>query len=232
MAQTILVVDDKPNVCIMLKNYLIEQGFRVETALNGRQALFAARDIQPDLVLLDIIMPEVDGYEFIRKYRQVQSTPIIIISGKLEESDKVIGLELGADDYVTKPISLKELVARIRAVLRRSKGSTETENLLRVADVVLDRNRQRVDIGNRSVNLTRTEFELLAILLAEPGRVYSRTQLQHRLHGVALESQERTIDVHIHKLRTKIGPDPKNPRYIETVFGIGYRFVADWPHNS
>ncbi len=227
MTQTILVVDDKANVRVMLKKYLVGQGYRVETASDGRQALFVARETQPDLILLDIMMPEMDGYDFIRTYRREQSTPIILLTAKLEETDKVVGLELGADDYVTKPFGMRELVARIRAVLRRSTASAEPAEILRVADVMLDRNRHWVEVGNRKVYLTPTEFELLAVLLAAPGRVYSRTQLQQRLHGVALESQERTIDVHIRKLRAKIEPDPRAPHYIETVFGMGYRFVAD-----
>lgn len=227
MTQTILVVDDKVNVRVMLKKYLVGQGYHVEIASDGRQALFVAREVQPDLILLDIMMPEMDGYDFIRTYRREQSTPIILLTAKLQETDKVVGLELGADDYVTKPFGMRELVARIRAVLRRSAASAEPAKILHVADVMLDRNRHWVEVGKRRVNLTPTEFELLAVLLSAPGRVYSRTQLQQKLHGVALASQERTIDVHIRKLRAKIEPDPRDPRYIETVFGMGYRFVGD-----
>lgn len=225
MSQTILVVDDQANVRTMLHEYLTEQGFRVETAPNGRQALFVAHQTPPDLILLDIMMPEMDGYTFIRTYRQEHYTPIILLTAKLEETDKVIGLELGADDYVTKPFGMRELVARIRAVLRRSSTPYEPAEQLRAADIVLDRGLHRVQVAGTTIDLTPTEFELLAVLMAAPGRVFSRAQLLQKLQGFALEGVERTIDVHIRNLRTKIEADPKKPRYVETVFGVGYRFA-------
>jgi two-component system alkaline phosphatase synthesis response regulator PhoP len=227
MAKTILVVDDKKSLRDLVKAYLTQEGFRVVTADNGRRALFVARHEKPDLILLDIMMPEMDGYEFIRTYTREKDTPIILLTARLEESDRVLGLELGADDYVTKPFSMRELVARIRAVLRRiEKGPIPTE-VLRVADITLDKSTRQVKVGNQFVKLTPTEFDLLAVLMSAPGRVLSRLALLEQVQGVAVDSLERSIDVHIRNLRTKIEPDPSNPRYIETVFGVGYRFCAE-----
>lgn len=225
MAQTILIVDDEASMRTMLKEYLIEQGFRVETAPDGRQALFVARQTLPDLILLDIMMPEMDGYEFIRNHRPERKTPIILLTARLDETDKVVGLELGADDYVTKPFSMRELVARIRAVIRRAQSGEASNDVLHTADVLLDRSRHHVEISGTAVDLTPTEFELLATLMTSPGRVYSRAQLLEQLHSFAIEGTERTIDVHIRNLRAKVEPDPGAPIYIETVFGVGYRFV-------
>jgi DNA-binding response OmpR family regulator len=224
MAKTILVVDDKPNMRMMLRDHLVGEGFRVVTADNGRDALFTARQEKPDLILLDIMMPEMDGYEFVRVYRRERATPIILLTGKLEELDKVLGLELGADDYVTKPVGMRELVARIRAVLRRAGEDTAPAELLRVGDVVLDKGNRAVQVGERVLQLTPSEFDLLAVLMAAPGRVFPRATLMESLSGVSSESMERTIDAHIRNLRGKLEPDPGHPRYIETVFGVGYRF--------
>ena len=227
MPRTILVVDDKKSLRDLVKAYLTQEGFRVVTANNGRAALRVARHEKPDLILLDIMMPEMDGYEFIRAYTREKDTPIILLTAKLEESDRVLGLELGADDYVTKPFSMRELVARIRAVLRRiEKGLPPTE-VLRVADIALDKSTRQVKVGDQSVKLTPSEFDLLAALMSAPGRVLSRLMLLEQVQGVAIDSLERSIDVHIRNLRTKIEPDPGNPRYIETVFGVGYRFCAE-----
>ena len=224
MAKTILVVDDKAGVRTLVRDYLTEEGFRVVLAQNGRDALFVARHEKPDLILLDIMMPEMGGYEFLRAYRKERSTPVILLTAKLEESDKVLGLELGADDYVTKPFGMRELVARIRAVLRRAGPDTPADEVLRAADIVLDKGSRNVRVGERSVRLTPSEFELLAVLMTVPGRVLSRPALLEQLQGDAFEGVERTIDVHVRNLRTKIEPDPGNPRYIETIFGVGYRF--------
>ena len=229
--QTILVVDDKASVRTLVREYLTEEGFRVVTAENGRTALYAARHETPDLILLDIMMPEMGGYEFIRVHRQERDTPIILLTAKVDESDKVLGLELGADDYVTKPFGMRELVARIRAVLRRTgratpSRATSLREVLRVADVVLDQGRRLVAVGERDIHLTPTEFDLLAALMSAPGHVFSRSDLLERLQGIAFEGVERTIDVHIRNLRLKIEPDPGHPRYIETVFGVGYRFCS------
>jgi DNA-binding response OmpR family regulator len=223
MGKTILVVDDQANVRRLLREYLEEEGFHVVVAENGRDALYAARREKPDLILLDLMMPEMSGYEFMRTFTKEQDTPIILLTAKLEESDKVLGLELGADDYITKPFSMRELVARIRAVLRRvEKGASDSE-VLRVADITLDRGARTVTVGGRNVRLTPTEFELLATLMAAPGRVFSRAALLEAIQGVPIETMERAIDVHIRNLRTKIEPDASHPRYIETVFGVGYR---------
>lgn len=227
MAKTILVVDDKASLRTMVKAYLTEQGFRVVTAADGQEALFVARAEKPDLILLDIMMPKIDGYEFIRILGKEQDTPIILLTAKLEETDKVLGLELGADDYITKPFGMRELLARVRAVLRRAEKPAAAPDVLRAADIVLDRDQRSVTVGGKEVSLTPTEFDLLATLMGEPGRVFSRASLLEALQGIAFEGLERSINVHIRNLRTKIEPDPANPRYIETVFGVGYRFCGE-----
>ncbi len=227
MAKTILVVDDKKSLRDMVKAYLTQEGFRVVTAENGRRALFVARHEKPDLILLDIMMPEMDGYDFIRTYRKERDTPIILLTARLEESDKVVGLELGADDYVTKPFGMRELVARVRAVLRRASKEPPPAEVLRAADVTLDHSSHEVTVAGQPVSLTPSEFDLLAVLMSAPGRVFSRSELLMQLQGVTFASVERTIDVHVRNLRTKIEADPGNPRYIETVFGVGYCFCAE-----
>jgi len=220
-------VDDKAGVRRLVREYLTEQGFRVVTADNGRNALFVARQEKPDLILLDIMMPEMSGDEFMRIYTREKDTPIILLTAKVEESDKVVGLELGADDYVTKPFSMRELVARIRAVLRRMEKARAPAEILRAGDITLDRSTHQVTVGGRPINLTPTEFDLLAILMSAPGQVYSRQMLLEELQGIAFAGLERSINVHISNLRAKIEPDPSSPRYIETVFGVGYRFRDD-----
>ena len=227
MSKTILVVDDKINVRTLLREYLTEQGYRVVVAENGRTALFTARQEKPDLILLDIMMPEMDGTDFMRVYRKEADTPIILLTAKLEETDKVLGLELGADDYVTKPFGMRELLARVRAVLRRAKPDEPKEELLQVADVTLDENGRRVTVSGKEVDLTPSEFDLLAVLMANPGRAFSRLDLVEQLQGIVLEGAEKTINVHVRNLRLKIEPDPAQPRYVETVFGIGYRFCKE-----
>jgi DNA-binding response OmpR family regulator len=227
MPKTILVVDDKANVRTLVREYLTEQGFRVAVADNGQNALYAARHEKPDLILLDIMMPEMDGYEFIRVHRKESETPIILLTAKLEESDKVIGLELGADDYITKPFGMRELVARINTVLRRAGGTPQPRTLLRAADIILDQETHSVTVGTRPVRLTPSEFDLLGVLMASPGRVFSRLDLLQSLEGTTFEGVARTIDQHVRNLRIKIEPDPANPRYIQTVFGVGYRFAGD-----
>ena len=226
MQKTILVVDDKANVRTLLREYLTEQGYRVVVAENGRLALFTARQEKPDLILLDIMMPEMDGTDFMRVYRKEANAPIILLTAKLEETDKVLGLELGADDYVTKPFSMRELLARVRAVLRRTERDEPTDTMLKVADVVLDKNGRRVTVAGQEIDLTPSEYDLLLLLMSAPGRAISRIELLEHLQGTALEGAEKTVNVHIRNLRTKIEPDPSNPRYIETVFGVGYRFCT------
>ena len=227
MSKTILIVDDTENLRTLVKSYLTQEGFRVLTAADGRQALFLARDEKPDLILLDLMMPEMGGYEFMRVYGREAETPTIILTAKVEENDKVLGLELGADDYVTKPFSMRELTARIRAVMRRAGKSSPQAELLRAGDITLDRNGRLVKVDDHYVDLTPSEFDLLATLMSTPGRAYSRMDLLDLLQGNAFEGYERTIDVHVRNLRSKIEVDPSNPRYIETVYGIGYRFAAD-----
>ena len=225
MAITILVVDDKASVRTLVRDYLTEEGFRAITAENGRDALYVTRHEKPDLILLDIMMPEMGGYEFLRAFRKERNTPVILLTARLEEADKVLGLELGADDYVTKPFGMRELVARVRAVLRRTSQDAPADEVLRAADIVLDKGRRTVQVGDRSVRLTPSEFDLLAVLMAVPGRVISRPALLEQLQGSTFEGVERTIDVHVRNLRTKIEPDPGHPRYIFTERGVGYRFV-------
>ena len=228
MSKTILVVDDAESLRTMVKSYLTQEGYRVVTAANGREALFVARQERPDLILLDLMMPELGGFEFISAHSRDGDAPVIILTAKIEESDKVLGLELGADDYLTKPFSLRELTARIRAVLRRAeKSAAASSALLRVGELLLDRDSRLVTAAGNTVELTPSEFDLLATMMASPGRVFSRLDLLDKLQGDAYEGYERTIDVHIRNLRTKIEPDPRNPRYVQTVYGIGYRLAAD-----
>lgn len=227
MGKTILIVDDDRGIVDLVSEYLVESGFHAFTASDGREALFVARREKPDLILLDIMMPEVNGYEFVRLYRKERDVPIILLTARLDEADKVIGLELGADDYVTKPFGMAELVARIRAVLRRvNKEATESE-VLRIGDVTLDRSARLVTMQDRAIPLTRSEFDLLASLMANPERVFSRAELLERVKGDSMEGIERYIDFHVRNLRLKIERDPAHPEYILTSFGTGYRFVKE-----
>ncbi len=225
MAQTILVVDDHANVRTLIKDYLTELGYRVVTASDGAEALTVAGRERIDLILLDVMMPNLDGFAFLRIYRKEHNVPVILLTARLAESDKVIGLELGADDYITKPFGMQELVARIRAVLRRTTtgGAGSANEFYRLGDLFLDRSTHSVTVGGQPVNLTPSEFALLATLLESPGRVFSRELLLERLQGNDYEGVERTVDVHIRNLRKKIEADPTEPRYVKTVFGVGYR---------
>jgi DNA-binding response OmpR family regulator len=227
MAKTILVVDDDRRLRELVKAYLEQEDLRVVTAADGQEALHVVRQEHPDLVILDIMMPGMDGYAFMRAHAREHDTPVIVLTAKVDEGDKVLGLELGADDYVTKPFSLRELLARVRAVLRRTGAAQPDAGILRAADIVLDRERRLVTVGTQRVDLTPFEFELLAALMAAPGRVFSRLSLLDRLQGSAYEGYERTIDFHVRNLRTKIEPDPSHPRYVQTVFGVGYRFADE-----
>ncbi|HOT99993.1 MAG TPA: response regulator transcription factor [Anaerolineaceae bacterium] len=223
MTETILVVDDQSSVRTLLKDYLTSQGYRVVTANDGQEALFVARHEHPNLVLLDIMMPKMDGYQFLSAFRRENQVPVIVLSAKEEETDTVLGLELGADDYVIKPFRMRELLARIRAALRRMETPVEPASLLRVGDLVMDRAAHSVKIGEKEANLTALEFDLLEVLMATPGRVFSRTELVDRLYESGFTGLESTLNVHIRNLRLKIEPDPATPRYLETVFGVGYR---------
>jgi len=222
--KTILVVDDKSSVRLLLQDYLGEQGYRVVLAANGREAIYAARHEKPDLILLDLMMPEMDGYTFLKQYRQESQTPVIIITAKEEETDAVLGLELGADDYVIKPFRMRELASRVRAVLRRVEGAGKPGRVFKAGELELDENLHSVTMGGEEKSLTPMEFNLLATLMAEPGRVFTREQLVDHLAEGGFAGLERTLNVHVRNLRTKIEPDPEQPRYIETVFGVGYRF--------
>ncbi len=227
VTKRILVVDDKANVRQLLSEYLTGQGYQVETAVNGRVALYAARHFTPDVILLDIMMPEMDGYAFLKEYRRDRSVPVIIITAREEETDTVLGLELGADDYVIKPFRMRELAARIRAVLRRSDPTEGPAKApLRGGDIVLDEATHTVTVREAPVNLTPTEFNLLRLLMSVPGQVLTRQQLADRLSENGFDGLERTLNVHVRNLRIKVEPDPDNPSHIETVFGVGYRFSA------
>ena len=222
----ILVVDDEPKIVALARDYLEHAGFSVRIAHDGRSALAAARGERPDLIVLDLGLPEIDGLDVARTLRGESSVPIVMLTGRSDESDKLVGLEIGADDYVTKPFSPKDLVARVRAVLRRTERPQQSTDIVRAGDVVLDLPRMRVTVdGRRVVELTPTEFELLATLAREPGRVFTRAQLLDAVHGVAFESYERAIDAHIKNIRRKLEPEPATPRYVLTVYGVGYRFA-------
>jgi DNA-binding response OmpR family regulator len=227
MSNTILVVDDQSSVRQLLQEYLTEQGYRVLTATDGQNAIYMARHEPPDLILLDVMMPKMDGYQFLRQYRQERQTPVIIITAREEETDAVLGLELGADDYVIKPFRMRELVARIQAVLRRNLETAERFEVLRVGEIVLDERNHSVTVRGQVVQLTPIEFALLVVFLRSPGRVFTRTDLADRLAESNFTGLDSTLNVHIRNLRLKIEPDPARPRYIETVFGVGYRLQKE-----
>jgi DNA-binding response OmpR family regulator len=222
MATTILVVDDQSSVRQLLQEYLTEQGFRVVTAADGQNAIYMARHETPDLILLDLMMPKMDGYQFLRQYRQERQTPVIVITAREEETDAVLGLELGADDYVVKPFRMRELVARIQAVLRRNQDTHQKFEVLRVGEVVLDERSHMVTVQGALVSLTPIEFALLEVLLRQPDRVFSRDDLTELLTNCNFVGVASTLNVHIRNLRMKIEPNPGQPRHIETVFGVGY----------
>ena len=227
MPRKILVVDDERKIVRLVRDYLEQAGFSVVTAEDGRQAIHAFRVEKPSLVILDLGLPEMDGLEVTRVIRRESNTPIIMLTARVEETDKLIGLELGADDYVTKPFSPRELVARVRVVLRRVEGGgAEPEPAIVAGDVTIDVGRRSVTVGGRAVDLTPTEFDILATLARDPGRVVSRLHLLEAVQGYAYEGFERTIDAHVKNLRQKIEPDPRRPRYVVTVYGVGYRFEA------
>jgi DNA-binding response OmpR family regulator len=224
---TILVVDDERKIAHLVRDYLENAGFRVVVAYDGKMAMAQFRYEQPDLVVLDLNLPGMDGIDVARAIRQERNTPIIMLTARVEETDRIVGLELGADDYVTKPFSPRELVARVRAVLRRA-GETEAPSpLLRIRDLVIDVEKRTVARDGDAIDLTTTEFDLLTVLARQPGRVFSRMELLDRVQGTAFEGYERTIDVHIKNLRKKLEPDPRHPTYILTVYGAGYRFVEE-----
>jgi DNA-binding response OmpR family regulator len=223
---TILVVDDEPRIVQLVRDYLEHGGFTVLVASDGQAALRTARTGRPDLVILDLGLPGLDGLDVTRALRREGPVPIIMLTARTEETDKLVGLELGADDYLTKPFSPKELVARVRAVLRRAEGLQSPSDVIRVGpDVELDVPRMEARFGARRVDLTKTEFQLVATMGRQPGRVFTRAQLLDAVKGVAFESYERAIDAHIKNIRRKIEQNPRTPRYVLTVFGVGYRFA-------
>lgn len=221
--KTILVVDDEPKIVRALQAYLEGSGFRVVTAADGHMAIATFRHEKPDLILLDLMLPGIDGLEVCQKIRREANVPIIMVTARADEVDRILGLEFGADDYVVKPFSPREVVARVRAVLRRVEGTLGTSEGLRVGDIVLDNGAHQVSIAGRSIDVTPTEFNILATLARSPGRVISRAQLMEQSQETFYEGMERTADVHIRNLRTKLELDPKNPRYLITVYGIGYK---------
>jgi DNA-binding response OmpR family regulator len=229
MSKTVLVIDDEPQIVEICRDYLTAAGFAVLTADDGPRGLTTARRERPDLVVLDLMLPGMDGLDVCRELRRDSSglaaVPIIMLTARVEESDKLVGLELGADDYITKPFSPRELVARVRTVLRRASEGPAPADLVRVGDLTLDRARYRVVLPDREVDLTPTEFEILATLASSPGRIFSRAQLLTAARGVAFESYERAIDSHIRNLRRKIESVDAEPRYIITVHGVGYKFA-------
>jgi DNA-binding response OmpR family regulator len=222
---TILIVDDEPKIVALARDYLEHAGYAIFAAGDGPAALQAIRTRQPDLVVLDLGLPGMDGLDVARAVRRDSAVPIVMLTARDDELDKVLGLELGADDYLTKPFSPRELVARVRAVLRRSGAAQAPSEVIRAGDVTLDVPRMRVEVAGRTVELTPTEFQLLETLARRPGRIFTRAQLLDAIHGIAFESYERAIDTHVKNLRRKLEPDPRRPRYILTVYGVGYRFA-------
>jgi DNA-binding response OmpR family regulator len=225
--KTVLVVDDEPKIVEVVGDYLRRAGFSVTTAADGERAVASARARPPDLVLLDLGLPGLDGLDVARDLRRTSPVPIIMLTARGEETDRILGLELGADDYLVKPFSPRELLARVRAVLRRTEGTlTERERFV-VGDLAVDTSRREVTVGDREVELTATEFDLLVVLVRRPGRVFTRAQLLSAIHGVVVASYERTVDAHIKNMRRKLEPDPHRPRYVLTVHSVGYRFADD-----
>lgn len=229
MTSQILVVDDNPQITNLLQKYLVEQGFAVATAGDGQEALRCVGAQVPDLILLDVMMPQMDGFAFMQKLRTQHDTPVIFLTARMEEIDLLMGFSLGADDYLTKPFSMSELTARVKAVLRRSSDQSERSAISPSGDIVIDRDRHRVTVQGEEINLTRTEFELLAALVESRGRVLSRAYLMERMFGDVYEVTagfERTVDVHVKNLRAKIDPAPSGASYISTVYGVGYQLQA------
>ena len=225
MPQTIMVVDDERRLVSVLQSYLEQAGYRVVCAYNGREALTVVEREKPELIILDLMMPEMDGHEFLEVYRRQHRTPVILLTARVEEEEQVIGLDLGADDYVTKPFRPRELMARVRAVLRRSGQVEPPAHILSASDVTLDRDNRSVQVNGRYVDLTPSEFDLLAALMSAPGKVFSRLDLLDIIQGIRYEGYQRTIDLHIKNLRNKIEPDLKSPKYVVTVYGVGYKFA-------
>jgi two-component system, OmpR family, alkaline phosphatase synthesis response regulator PhoP len=222
---TVLVVEDEIEIARVVRDYLRNAGFEVIVVGDGGSAVASVRSAKPDLLVLDLGLPGGDGLDVAREIRRWSDTPIVMLTARGDETDRIVGLEIGADDYVVKPFSPKELVARVRAVLRRSRTAARGDEVVRAGDVEIDTAKMRVSVGGTQVDLTPTEFQLLATLAREPGRVFTRSQLLDAVHGVAIESYERAIDAHVKNIRRKIEPEPGSPRYVVTVHGVGYRFA-------
>jgi two-component system alkaline phosphatase synthesis response regulator PhoP len=227
MNEMILVIDDEPKIVKQARDYLEKGGFRVFAAGDGTTGLAIARHEWPDLIVLDLNLPGIDGLDVCRALRRESDVPIIMLTARVEETDRLIGLELGADDYITKPFSPRELVARVRAVLRRVQGGVRQPGLVRAGDLEIDLHGHRVTRAGEPVRLTRSEFNLLAVLAQHPGQTFTRAQLLDRLHGVAYEGFDRSVDAHVKNLRRKLEPDPTEPCYVLTVYGVGYRFTDE-----
>jgi DNA-binding response OmpR family regulator len=227
--KTILVVDDERKIVDLARDYLEHAGFAVRTAADGQAAIEAVQRDHPDLIVLDLGLPGMDGLDVTRRIRRDSNLPVIMLTARDDELDKLLGLELGADDYLTKPFSPRELVARVRAVLRRVDAGSRaaTDEIIRAGELILDVPRMRAELSGRSIDLTPTEFQLLAAMARQPGRIFTRSQLLDAVHGVAFESYERAIDTHIKNIRRKLEPDPGRPVLILTVYGVGYRFADD-----
>ena len=222
---TVLVVEDEIEIARVVRDYLRNAGFEVIVVGDGGSAVASVRSAKPDLLVLDLGLPGRDGLDVAREIRRWSDTPIVMLTARGDETDRIVGLEIGADDYVVKPFSPKELVARVRAVLRRTRTAASGDEVVRAGDVEIDTAKMRVSVGGTQVDLTPTEFQLLATLAREPGRVFTRSQLLDAVHGVAIESYERAIDAHVKNIRRKIEPEPGSPRYVVTVHGVGYRFA-------
>lgn len=228
MSAKILVVDDEAKIVKLVRSYLEQSGFAVVEAHDGQTALIQTRREKPDLVVLDLGLPGIDGFEVARILRRERNIPIIMLTARVEDTDKIVGLELGADDYITKPFNPREVVARVRAVLRRSTAAAEVlPEILSAGSLVLDQAGHAATLDGRALDLTPTEFDLLSIMLQNPGRAFTRLELLDRVQGDAYEGYERTIDAHIKNLRAKLGDDPRHPRFVQTVFGVGYKLGAD-----
>jgi DNA-binding response OmpR family regulator len=228
MNELILVIEDEAKIAKLAKDYLENGGYRVMTAADGSTGLAVARREKPDLVVLDLNLPEMDGLDVCRVIRKESEVPIIMLTARVSETDRLIGLELGADDYITKPFSPRELVARVKVVLRRLHGGVRTPGLIVAGDLEIDLNGHRLTRGEEQIHLSRTEFNLLAHMAQHPGQTFTRAQLLNRLHGYSDAGYSRSIDAHIKNLRRKLEPNPSEPSYVLTVFGVGYKFNDEW----
>jgi two-component system alkaline phosphatase synthesis response regulator PhoP len=227
MNELILLVEDEPLIMQQARDYLQHGGFRIVSAADGKMAITQFRLSKPDLVVLDLNLPLMDGLDVCRALRRESDVPIIMLTARVEETDRLIGLELGADDYIVKPFSPRELVARVRVILRRVRGEVRQSSVVRAADLEIDLGGHRVLRSGDPIQLSRTEFNLLALLAQHPGQTFSRAQLVDRLHQVAFEGVDRSIDAHVKNLRRKLEPNPGEPRYVLTVFGVGYKFADE-----